>query len=127
MHPVRISNRIALSSFTNTNLTYQLHQEPVQSSETLPNKKKKSFLIATTSKIAQSKNKWFIGIAGMVVFGLLGFSIYENFIKNPQPNQAKPSEKTIAEVLNFQTDKPLYEKGQNILLSWTIARPLLLA
>ncbi|QLE39570.1 hypothetical protein FD723_03000 [Nostoc sp. C052] len=43
-----------------------------------------------------------------------------------QTTQIEIAEKQIAEVLSFQTDKPLYTKGQNILLSWTIARPLLL-
>lgn len=44
-----------------------------------------------------------------------------------QTTQVEVAEKQIAEVLNFQTDKTQYTKGQNILLSWTIARPLLLA
>ncbi|MEH1778616.1 MAG: hypothetical protein V7L26_05620 [Nostoc sp.] len=43
-----------------------------------------------------------------------------------QTTQIEIAEKQIAEVLSFQTDKPLYTKGQNILLNWTIARPLLL-
>ncbi|MEH1856291.1 MAG: hypothetical protein V7L11_32545 [Nostoc sp.] len=43
-----------------------------------------------------------------------------------QTTQIEIAEKQIAEVLSFQTDKPLYTKGQNIFLSWTIARPLLL-
>ncbi|NEU82545.1 hypothetical protein [Nostoc sp. UIC 10630] len=43
-----------------------------------------------------------------------------------QTTQVEIAEKPIAEVVNFQTDKPQYTKGQNILLSWTIARPLLL-
>ncbi|MEH1892636.1 MAG: hypothetical protein V7K92_25400 [Nostoc sp.] len=44
-----------------------------------------------------------------------------------QTTQVEIAEKKIAEVLSFQADKPLYTKGQNIFLSWTIARPLLLA
>ncbi|MEH2346899.1 MAG: hypothetical protein V7K55_02645 [Nostoc sp.] len=44
-----------------------------------------------------------------------------------QTTQVEIAEKQIAEMLSFQTDKPQYTKGQNILLSWTIARPLLLA
>ncbi|WP_298909105.1 hypothetical protein [uncultured Nostoc sp.] len=44
-----------------------------------------------------------------------------------QTTQVEIAEKEIAEVVGFQADKPLYTKGQNILLSWTIARPLLLA
>ncbi|MDZ8025723.1 MAG: hypothetical protein RMX97_13690 [Nostoc sp. DedQUE11] len=36
-------------------------------------------------------------------------------------------EKEIARVINFQADKTQYTKGENILLSWTIDRPLLLA
>jgi hypothetical protein len=39
----------------------------------------------------------------------------------------KIAEKEIAEIISFQADKRQYIKGQNILLSWTIARPLLLA
>ncbi|MEH2195921.1 MAG: hypothetical protein V7K98_25215 [Nostoc sp.] len=39
----------------------------------------------------------------------------------------KISEKQIAEIINFQADKRQYIKGQNILLSWSIARPLLLS
>ncbi|MBN4006556.1 hypothetical protein [Nostoc sp. LPT] len=45
----------------------------------------------------------------------------------PQPIQVEIVEKQIAEIINFQADKPQYTKGQNILLSWSIARPLLLA
>ncbi|MEH2441443.1 COG1470 family protein [Nostoc sp.] len=44
-----------------------------------------------------------------------------------QTTQVEIAEKQIAEVLSFQTDKLQYIKGQNILLSWIIARPLLLA
>ncbi|MCW5314313.1 hypothetical protein GTQ43_11000 [Nostoc sp. KVJ3] len=44
-----------------------------------------------------------------------------------QITQVEIAEKQIAEVLSFQADKPQYIKGQNILLSWAIARPLLLA
>ncbi|MEA5625239.1 hypothetical protein [Nostoc sp. UHCC 0251] len=44
-----------------------------------------------------------------------------------QTTQVEIAEKQIAEVLNFKADKQQYTKGQNILLSWTIARPLLLA
>ncbi|MEH2201106.1 COG1470 family protein [Nostoc sp.] len=44
-----------------------------------------------------------------------------------QTTQVEIAEKQISEVLSFQTDKPQYTKGQNILLSWTITRPLLLA
>ncbi|MHC5596753.1 MAG: COG1470 family protein [Nostoc sp.] len=43
-----------------------------------------------------------------------------------QTAQVEIAEKQIAEVVNFQADKPQYTKGQNILLSWTIANPLLL-
>lgn len=39
----------------------------------------------------------------------------------------KIAEKQIAEIINFQADKRQYIKGQNILLSWSIARPLLLS
>ncbi|WP_392478808.1 caspase family protein [Nostoc sp. C110] len=119
----------ALSSFTNTNLPDQLHKEPVQKSETLPYKKNKSFLIETISKIANLENKLFISIAAMFVFGFLISLIYNNFIKDYdyQPTKSESRDKAIAEVINFQTDKPQYTKGQNILLNWTIARPLLLA
>ncbi|MEH2401729.1 COG1470 family protein [Nostoc sp.] len=44
-----------------------------------------------------------------------------------QTTQVEIAEKKIAEVVGFQADKPLYTKGQNILFSWTITRPLLLA
>ncbi|MEH2138329.1 COG1470 family protein [Nostoc sp.] len=44
-----------------------------------------------------------------------------------QTTQVEIAEKQIPEVLSFQTDKLQYIKGQNILLGWTIARPLLLA
>ncbi|MHC5597181.1 MAG: COG1470 family protein [Nostoc sp.] len=44
-----------------------------------------------------------------------------------QTTQVEIAEKQIAEVVNFQADKPQYTKGQNILFSWTIVRPLLLA
>ncbi len=44
-----------------------------------------------------------------------------------QTTQVEIAEKQIAEVISFQADKPQYTKGENILLSWTIARPLLLA
>ncbi len=62
-------------------------------------------------------------------------ALYRNGIQLFSPNnqvasqttQVEIVEKQIAEVLSFQVDKPLYTKGQNILLSWTIARPLLLA
>ncbi|WZF19055.1 hypothetical protein WKK05_06835 [Nostoc sp. UHCC 0302] len=43
-----------------------------------------------------------------------------------QTTQVEIAEKEIAEVLNFKTDKPQYRKGENILLSWAIARPVLL-
>ncbi|MEH1944988.1 MAG: hypothetical protein V7L01_32885 [Nostoc sp.] len=43
-----------------------------------------------------------------------------------QTTQVEIVEKQIAEVLSFQADKPQYINGQNILLSWAIARPLLL-
>ncbi|MBW4615581.1 MAG: hypothetical protein KME21_20345 [Desmonostoc vinosum HA7617-LM4] len=41
--------------------------------------------------------------------------------------QVEITERPIPEVTDFKTDKPQYQKGQNILLSWAIARPLLLA
>ncbi|MFN6539765.1 MAG: hypothetical protein RM021_025920 [Nostoc sp. EkiNYC01] len=44
-----------------------------------------------------------------------------------QTTQVEIAEKQIAQVINFQADKTQYTKGQNILLSWAIARPLLLA
>ncbi|MEH2071777.1 MAG: hypothetical protein V7K47_27105 [Nostoc sp.] len=44
-----------------------------------------------------------------------------------QTTQVEVAEKQIAQVINFQADKTQYTKGQNILLSWAIARPLLLA
>jgi uncharacterized membrane protein len=44
-----------------------------------------------------------------------------------QTTQVEITEKQIAEILDFQADKPQYTKGQNILLSWAIARPLLLS
>lgn len=70
---------------------------------------------------------------GNYTFELQAF--YRNGIKLFSPNnkvasqttQVEIAEKQIAEVLSFQVDKPLYTKGQNILLTWTIARPLLLA
>ncbi|MEH2023947.1 COG1470 family protein [Nostoc sp.] len=70
---------------------------------------------------------------GNYTFELQAF--YRNGIKLFSPNnkvasqttQVEIAEKQIAEVLSFQADKPLYTKGQNILLTWTIARPLLLA
>ncbi|MBN3961478.1 hypothetical protein [Nostoc sp. NMS8] len=69
---------------------------------------------------------------GNYTFELQAF--YRNGIQLFSPNnqvasqttQIEIAEKQIAEVLSFQTDKPLYTKGQNILLSWTIAHPLLL-
>ncbi|MDF5707591.1 MAG: hypothetical protein PUP90_07885 [Nostoc sp. S4] len=44
-----------------------------------------------------------------------------------QTTQVEVAEKQIAQVIAFQADKTQYTKGQNILLSWAIARPLLLA
>ncbi|MBE9103603.1 hypothetical protein IQ229_01170 [Nostoc cf. edaphicum LEGE 07299] len=44
-----------------------------------------------------------------------------------QTTQVEIAEKPIASVVNFQLDKPQYTKGENILFSWTIARPLLLS
>ncbi|WP_138504251.1 hypothetical protein [Nostoc sp. PA-18-2419] len=43
-----------------------------------------------------------------------------------QTTQVEVAEKQIAQVIAFQADKTQYTKGQNILLSWAIARPLLL-
>ncbi|MEH1801674.1 MAG: hypothetical protein V7L13_21350 [Nostoc sp.] len=70
---------------------------------------------------------------GNYTFELQAF--YRNGIQLFSPNnqvasqttQVEIAEKQIAEVINFQADKPQYTKGQNILLSWTIVRPLLLA
>ncbi|MEH2276018.1 MAG: hypothetical protein V7K40_14820 [Nostoc sp.] len=70
---------------------------------------------------------------GNYTFDLQAF--YRNGIQLFSPNtqvvsqttQVEIAEKQIAEVVGFQADKPLYTKGQNILFSWTIARPLLLA
>ncbi|MHC5734740.1 COG1470 family protein [Nostoc sp.] len=70
---------------------------------------------------------------GNYTFELQAF--YRNGIKLFSPNnqvatqttQVEIAEKQIAEVVNFQADKPQYTKGQNILLTWTIVRPLLLA
>ncbi|MEH1934079.1 MAG: hypothetical protein V7L14_10190 [Nostoc sp.] len=70
---------------------------------------------------------------GNYTFELQAF--YRNGIQLFSPNnqvasqstQVEIAEKQIAEVVNFQADKPQYTKGQNILLSWTIVRPLLLA
>ncbi|MEH2449794.1 hypothetical protein [Nostoc sp.] len=70
---------------------------------------------------------------GNYTFELQAF--YRNGIQLFSPNnqvasqttQVEIAENQIAEVINFQADKPLYTKGQNILLSWTIGRPLLLA
>ncbi|MEH2354995.1 COG1470 family protein [Nostoc sp.] len=70
---------------------------------------------------------------GNYTFELQAF--YRNGIQIFSPNnkvasqttQVEIAEKQIAEVLSFQPDKPVYTKGQNILLSWAIARPLLLA
>ncbi|WP_375472648.1 hypothetical protein [uncultured Nostoc sp.] len=70
---------------------------------------------------------------GNYTFELQAF--YKNGIKlfsrtnqtPPQSIQLEIVEKQIAEIINFQADKPQYTKGQNILLSWSIARPLLLA
>ncbi|MEH2063763.1 MAG: hypothetical protein V7K50_16125 [Nostoc sp.] len=69
---------------------------------------------------------------GNYTFELQAF--YQNgiqlFSQNNQPatktTQVEIAEKQIAEVVSFQADKPQYQKGQNILLSWTIDRPLLL-
>ncbi|MBW4675638.1 MAG: hypothetical protein KME52_16920 [Desmonostoc geniculatum HA4340-LM1] len=44
-----------------------------------------------------------------------------------QTTQVEIAEKQIAQVINFEADKTQYTKGQNILLNWAIARPLLLA
>ncbi|MBE9259292.1 hypothetical protein [Dolichospermum sp. LEGE 00246] len=44
----------------------------------------------------------------------------------PQIKQVEISEKEIAEVSEFKTDRPQYTKGNNINLSWKISRPLLL-
>ncbi|MDZ8085506.1 MAG: hypothetical protein RMY16_07905 [Nostoc sp. DedQUE12b] len=44
-----------------------------------------------------------------------------------QTTQVEIAEKPIASVIAFQLDKPQYTKGENILFSWTIARPLLLS
>ncbi|MFN6485950.1 MULTISPECIES: hypothetical protein [unclassified Nostoc] len=44
-----------------------------------------------------------------------------------QTTQVEITEKQIASVVGFQLDKPQYTKGENILFSWTIARPLLLS
>jgi hypothetical protein len=43
-----------------------------------------------------------------------------------QTTEVEVVEKQIAEVVSFQANKPQYTKGENILLSWTIARPFLL-
>ncbi|MBD2514497.1 hypothetical protein H6G93_05645 [Nostoc sp. FACHB-973] len=44
-----------------------------------------------------------------------------------QTTQVEIAEKEIPQVITFQADKTQYTKGQNILFSWAIARPLLLA
>ncbi|MDZ8262579.1 hypothetical protein [Nostoc sp. ChiQUE01b] len=44
-----------------------------------------------------------------------------------QTTQVEIAEKPIASLIDFQLDKAQYTKGENILLSWTIARPLLLS
>lgn len=43
-----------------------------------------------------------------------------------QTTQVEIAEKQVPQVITFQPDKPQYTKGQKILLSWAIARPLLL-
>ncbi len=40
--------------------------------------------------------------------------------------QVEIAEKPIAQVIDFKADKTQYTKGQNILLNWTVERPLLL-
>ncbi|MEH2046372.1 COG1470 family protein [Nostoc sp.] len=50
-----------------------------------------------------------------------------NQVAPPQTTQVKIAEKPIASVIDFQLDKPQYTKAENILFSWTIARPLLLS
>jgi hypothetical protein len=44
-----------------------------------------------------------------------------------QTTDVEISEKPIAEVLDFRTDKPQYKKGENIFFSWIITNPQLLA
>jgi hypothetical protein len=50
-----------------------------------------------------------------------------NQVAPPQTTQVEIAEKPIASVIDFQLDKPQYTKAENILFSWTIARPLLLS
>ncbi len=50
-----------------------------------------------------------------------------NQVAPPQTTQVEIAEKPIASIIDFQLDKPQYTKAENILFSWTIARPLLLS
>ncbi|MDZ8189501.1 MAG: hypothetical protein RMX96_32270 [Nostoc sp. ChiSLP02] len=56
--------------------------------------------------------------------GIKLFSPKEQVVS--QTTQVEVAEKQIAQIIAFQADKTQYTKGQNILLSWAIARPLLL-